>query len=279
LWDNCRTESDRQYLRELAASDPRCTIKELPGADGGFGIIGEFFRFCDDPEALYLRFDDDIVYIEPGFFERFRARAIAAKGSALWFAPLIINNAICGSLIKNLSKVVLKGPITCQAMCPHAWGHAAFPKAIHPAFIDAVRQGRLDDFRVPDRDVRLARFSVNSIAFFGSDIARLGGDFLPPGSNEEEWFSAVLPARLDTCGRILGDLIVSHFGFYTQERELLQTDILDAYYRLASLPVPAYEKPVDRKRLKDILRPWRKPRKRGGAEPEYTVALRERAPA
>jgi hypothetical protein len=23
LWDNCRTESDRAYLRELAASDPR----------------------------------------------------------------------------------------------------------------------------------------------------------------------------------------------------------------------------------------------------------------
>ena len=133
--------------------------------------------------------------------------------------------------------------------------------------------------RVPDRDVRLARFSVNSIAFFGSDIARIGEAFFPPQRDEEEWFSAVLPARFDTCGRILGDLIVSHFGFYTQERELLQTDILDAYYGLASLPVPAYEKPVDRKRLKDVLRPWRKPAKKGWPEPEYSVSLRERAPA
>lgn len=272
LWDNCRTESDRRYLRELAASDPRCTIKQLPGADGGFAIIGDFFRFCDDPEALYIRFDDDLVYVEPGFFERFRARAVAARGEALWFAPLIINNAICGALIKQFAKLSFRGPITFQAMCPHAWAHASFPKALHPVFIEAVRCGRLDDFRVPDRDVRLARFSVNAIAFFGSDIARLGEGFLPPASDEEEWFSAVLPARLDTAGRVLGDLIVAHFSFYTQERQLLQTDLLDRYYGLASLSAPPYDKPLDRKRLKDWLRPWRTPKSRRA--PVYEIALK-----
>ena len=277
LWDNCRNESDRRYLRELAATDPRCKIKELPGADGGFRIIGDFFRFCDDPEALYLRFDDDVVYIEPGFFERFKARALAARGSALWFAPVIVNNAVCGSLLKHLSNVVIEGPITAQAMCPYAWAHASFPKALHPVFIDAVRRKRLGDFRVPDRDVRMGRFSINAIAFFGSEIAGLGERFLPPEGNEEEWFSVILPAKLDRCGRVFGDLIVSHFSFYTQERQLLQTEILDAYYRLAALPAPDYEKPVDRKRLKDLLRPWRKPRTRN--EPKYTISLKEQAAA
>jgi hypothetical protein len=277
LWDNCRNESDKRYLRELAATDPRCTIKELPGADGGFRIIGDFFQFCDDPEALYLRFDDDVVYVEPGFFEKFKARALAAKGAALWFAPLIINNAVCGSLLKHLSNVVIKGPITAQAMCPFAWAHASFPKALHPVFIDAVRRGRLDDFRVPDRDIRMSRFSINAIAFFGSEIARLGELFLPPAGDEEEWFSVALPAKLDRSGRVFGNLIVSHFSFYTQERKLLQTDILDDYYRLASLPVPHYEKPVDRKRLKDLLRPWRKPKTR--FEPKYTISLKEQVAA
>ncbi|MEW9808459.1 hypothetical protein [Mesorhizobium marinum] len=273
LWDNCRNESDRRYLRTLAASDPRCTIKELPGADGGFGIIGDFYRFCDDPDALYLRLDDDVVYAEPGFFEAFKARAIAARGSALWFAPMIINNTICGSLLKNLSKVIIDGPITCQAMCPYAWRYAAFPKALHPVFIDAVKRGRLDDFRVPDRDIRLSRFSINAIAFFGEDIRRLGELFFPPAGNEEEWFSAALPARLDTCGHVFGNLFVSHFSFYTQEQKLLQTDILDRYYELAGLPVPHYEKPVDHKRLKDRLRPWRRPKT--AHIPRYAIALRE----
>lgn len=273
LWDNCRTDSDRRYLRRLAASDPRISIKELPGADGGFGIIGDFYKFCDEADAIYLRFDDDVVFIQPGFFEQFKARALEAQGQALWFAPLIINNAICSSLIQNLSRVVVKGPITAQAMCPFSWAHPAFPKAMHPVLIEAVRRGRLEDFHVPDRDVRMARFSINALAFFGADIQRLGDMFLPVGRHEEEWFSAVLPAKLNSCGRVFGNLVVSHFSFYTQEHRMLQTDILDQYYHLAGLPVPAYEKPVDRKRLKDRLRPWKKPK--GSQEPVYEISLRE----
>lgn len=277
LWDNCRNETDRRYLRELAASDPRCKIKELPGADGGFAIIGDFFRFCDDPDALYLRLDDDVVFVEDGFFPKFRQRAMSAKGSALWFAPLIINNAVCSSLIKHLSKVLIDGPVSCQAMCPHSWAHASFPEALHPVFIDAVKRNRLMDFRVPDREVRLSRFSINAIAFFGSEIVELGELFHPPASDEEEWLSAALPAKLDRPGRIFGDLAVAHFSFYTQERRLLQTSILDSYYELAGLPAPRYDKPVDRKRLKDVLRPWREPKK--STAPHYEISLREEAPA
>ena len=68
-----------------------------------------------------------------------------------------------------------------------------------------------------------------------------------------------------------GNLLVAHFSFYTQERRLLQTDILDRYYALAGLPAPRYEKPVDKRRLKDILRPWKtsKPSDR----PSYRIWL------
>jgi hypothetical protein len=52
--------------------------------------------------------------------------------------------------------------------------------------------------------------------------------------------------------------LVSHFSLLTQEHRLLQTDILDSYYRLAGLGIPDIERPVDRVLLKDRLRPWRK---------------------
>ncbi len=38
-----------------------------------------------------------------------------------------------------------------------------------------------------------------------------------------------------------------------------------------------YEKPVDRQRLKDLLRPWRKPKTR--FEPKYTISLKEQVAA
>jgi hypothetical protein len=271
LWDNCRNESDRAYLRTLAASDPRCKLKQLPGANGGFAIIGSFFRFCDNPDAFYVRLDDDIVFIEDGLFKKFLERALAERGKAIWFAPIIINNAICNVLLQQFSRIAIKGPITCQAMCPYSWGHASLPEALHPVFIDAVRLGRLDDFRVPDRELRLTRFSINAIGFFGAEKIALGDLFMRPGNGgEEEWLSAVLPAKLDRPAKIFGDLVVSHFSFYPQEHRLLQTGLLDAYYALAGLPAPQYERPVDKVRLKDRLRPWRR---RKNNAPQYEVSL------
>ena len=104
LWENCRNEVDRGFLHRLAASDPRCKLKQIDGATGGFAVIGEFFRFCDDSEALYLRLDDDIVFLEDRFFPRFVARAMAERGGALWFSPLVINNGICNWFLKYFSK-------------------------------------------------------------------------------------------------------------------------------------------------------------------------------
>jgi hypothetical protein len=272
LWDNCRNAADRTYLDKLAASDPRCKLKQLPGAHGGFGIIGDFFRFCDDADALYFRLDDDVVFIEDGFFRRFIARAQAERGKAVWFSPLVINNAICNFLLQHFSRIAISGPITCQAMCPFSWAYPSFPEALHPVFIDAARLGRLDDFRVPDREIRLSRYSINALGFFGAEKIALGDLFLPPGyQGEEEWLSAILPAKLDRAGKIFGDLLVAHFSFYTQERRLLQTDILDAYYRLAGLPVPKFDRPVDKVRLTDRLRSRRKRKDRA---PRYEISLR-----
>ncbi len=78
---------------------------------------------------------------------------------------------------------------------------------------------------MPDRDIRMSRFSINAIAFFGSEIGRARRAVPSPAGDEEEWFSVALPAKLDRSGRVFGNLIVSHFSFYTQERKLLQTDI------------------------------------------------------
>ncbi|MCC6982017.1 MAG: hypothetical protein IT535_01990 [Bauldia sp.] len=275
LWDNCRNEEDRAYLHALAASDPRCRLKQLPGADGGWGVIGEFFRFCDDPDALYLRLDDDIVFLEPGFFPKFIARANEERGKALWFSPLVINNAICTWLLKFFSRVLIDGPVTCQAMCPYSWAYPALPEALHPVFIEAVRNRRLDDFRVADHEVRLSRFSINAYGFFGADRVSLGERFIAPDGNEEEWLSAVLPAMVGRPGRIFGGLIAAHFSFYTQERDLLLTDILEDYYRLAGLAPPARERPRARSAWRRLLA---REKMRGRVPPpRYRVGLREGA--
>lgn len=47
--------------------------------------------------------------------------------------------------------------------------------------------------------------------------------------------SATLPVKLNLPGRLIGNMVVAHFSFWTQESYLLKTDILEQYARLAGI--------------------------------------------
>jgi hypothetical protein len=55
--------------------------------------------------------------------------------------------------------------------------------------------------------------------------------------DDEEWISAVLPSLTGKPGRIIGNLVVSHFSFFTQEEDLLRTGLLQDYADLVGVPV------------------------------------------
>ena len=164
----------------------------------------------------------------------------------------------------------MDGPLTCQASCEFSWAYASFPQALHPVFIEAVRSNRLDDFRVPDREIRLSRFSINAIGFFGSDIVSLGRA-LP---------AAVRPMRKSGCrrrcrqnwtgrARFLATWSLPISASYTQERELLRTNILDGYYGS-----PAWRSRSTRSlrsTWRERLRQWRRSR-RGKVTALYDLA-------
>jgi hypothetical protein len=266
LWENCRTESDRAYLHRLAAEHPKVRLVSIPDADGTNEAISRFYRRVDDPDALYLRMDDDIVYLEPDFFPKFRARALAERGKALWFSPFVVNNAICTWLLKYFSSVEINAEATCQATCWVAWRDPYFAEALHRLFLRAVAEGKIDRFRVADQPITFGRFSINAIGFFGAEKMALGDEFCPPDAYEEEWISAVLPVRQKRYGKVFGDVLAAHFSFFPQEKYLLSTDILGRYYALHGLPAP---EPV--KMHVPFRKRWRFWRKR--PPPEYRLGL------
>lgn len=244
LWDNCRDPRDRVFLEELAQRHPgRVKLVRLPGADGGLRSINRFYPTLNDPNAFYIKLDDDIVWLPRHFGARLYQHAAAERTRYIWWSPLIINNALCSWLLKYYSQVSIDADLTAQAGCVHAWRSPAFAVHLHRAFIEAVRSRALAAFEVPDFAVSLARFSINCIGFFGSDVLRLGTTFCPPEVDDEEWLSAVLPSRVGRPGRIAGHLPVSHFSFYTQEHHLIASGVLEEYYRLAGLQPGAFEIP------------------------------------
>jgi hypothetical protein len=243
LWDNCRKDDDRTYINDLAQRYPKIKIIQTPRADGTNRSVNRFYPFCDDPEAFYIKMDDDLVYLPENIGARLCQQAMSERDKYIWWSPLVLNNAICSWLLKYHSKVDIPEAVTCQASDRSGWVDPKFAELMHERFLAAAERGELEKFRVGNFDVSLSRFSINCIGFFGRDVIELGDRFCPPGVDDEEWISAVLPSMVQRPGRIVGSLVASHFSFSTQERELLQSRILDKYYRCAGLEPTSYAIP------------------------------------
>lgn len=236
LWDNCRDPADRIYIQSLAS--PKVKIVSLPNSKGDNRSINKFYRTMTDPDAFYVKLDDDICYLPPGFFGRFAAKAAASKTRAIWFSPVVINNAICTWLLSFHGKVKSSHTLSCQAGCGIGWKNPEFAVLLHRAFLDRLETDRVESLHIPDATMTMGRFSINCLGVFGEDRNALGDAFCPLDVDDEEHISAFLPMLTKRPGQIIGDEVVAHFSYFTQERVVLDTDIL-ARYQLEAMQVRA----------------------------------------
>jgi hypothetical protein len=227
LWDNCRDPADRTYIQSLAS--PKIKIVSLPNSTGDNRSINKFYRTMTDPNAFYVKLDDDICYLPQGFFGRFAAKAAASRTNAIWFSPVVINNAICSWLLSFHGRIKSSLTLTCQAGCDIGWKHPELAVLLHRAFLDRIETDRVQSLHIPDATMTLGRFSINCLGVFGSDRNALGDAFCPLGVDDEEHISAFLPMMTKRPGQIIGDEVVAHFSYFTQERVVLDTDLLARY--------------------------------------------------
>jgi hypothetical protein len=281
LWDNCRSEADRQYIYELERLSPKISIISIKGSDGSNLSVNRFYVKCRDPGIFYIKMDDDIVYLPKDFGRRLYNKAIAEKNSYSWWSPLVVNNAICTWLLKYHGRVHIGNKVSAQAGCVYGWRSPFFAKALHDVFLQAATAHKLSAFQIPDFAVSLSRFSINCLGFFGDFVASFTEEeFCPPGVDDEEWVSAVLPSRAGKPGRIAGDIVISHFSYFTQERGLLSSDILSKYYKFAGLPMDLSYNQLAREHLNAGLRRWLINRMLGGEEmPDIRLLEEDEVPA
>lgn len=80
LWVNTTVPADLAFFEGLARTDPRVRLVRHPdGAAPCVEALGAFSRLAMDPGTVYVRLDDDVVWAEPGFFERLAAFRLAQR--------------------------------------------------------------------------------------------------------------------------------------------------------------------------------------------------------
>lgn len=246
VWVNTDVPEDVAYLESLESAHPGfVTVERLPeGASvRGNESICHFFRNCVDPDTVYVRFDDDIVYVDSrDAFEGFVRHRLSTPGPLLVYAN-ILNNAVISYVHQRAGTLALGGfELAYHCTESPGWADPECAAALHEEVLPALESaaGSLERFRLPGFNPSFGdyeRVSINCISWLGSDFAAFGGEV---GTDEELWLSCTKPAAAGRPNALYGGFVVVHFAFHTQRAHLelseRQPGALHRYAALAGVP-------------------------------------------
>jgi len=193
---------------------------------------GFFYANTTDHDTLYFRFDDDIVYVNPGYFRNMVDFRLEHTGYLLVFGN-IWNNAILSYVHQQAGRIGTNDGIVESPYCmdPVGWQSPRFANAIHNQLITMIADGTVDSLLFDHYELDGKRFSISNFVWSGEDCDSWGG---VTGERDEEIFlTEIWPKR---CGRrnvICGGGLVSHYSFFDQRPALDQTNILERYRELS----------------------------------------------
>ena len=150
LWDNCRTEADRTYIRELAKVHDKIRIVDAPSVDGSNGSINQFYRCASDRSTFYIKMDDDVLYLPDRFGAALYGAASAERRKYTYWSPLVVNNAICSWLLKYHSRIKIGANVSASSECVHGWRSWRFAEVLARLPPDLREKGALRGFLGPE---------------------------------------------------------------------------------------------------------------------------------
>lgn len=229
LWLNTHNQNDIDYMVDLEREYPWIhviRIEQGPQCDN-FTICKFFQHECDD-DAVYIRLDDDIVFLDEHFFDTMFEYRLQNPQYFLVYAN-IINNAYISHYHQQNNLVTY--PRQCGKNCMDVvgWKDPHFAEAIHRAFLKDYRDGTIQKWYASFDPIVVedyARVSINVISWIGSSFKKFNGIV---GRDEELWLSVTKPRLLKQPNVILNTAIACHFSFFTQRNHLDSTDILSQY--------------------------------------------------
>ena len=238
FWLNTNNQRDICYIKDLCSKHPdffQYMESEVPV--NGNQSIANFFKQCVDDDTIYVRFDDDICWLADDALEKIVNFRINNPSYFIIFGN-IINNAICNWLHQRIGAIELdigfRKDLGYDCMDSESWAQGAIAETIHMSFLTHLKNKTYDTYKFDKWILKdYERFSINFMAFFGSDFSQFDGNVgkTEKGMIEEEpWLTEWWPKKIGRPNCICGDSLVSHFAFYPQ-REFLEesSEILEKY--------------------------------------------------
>jgi hypothetical protein len=202
--------------------------------------IFRFFKYACNKDSVYIRLDDDVLYLEPNFFNNMFNFRIKNKEPFIVFGN-IINNAMISHLHQRNNLLDINYPTIVHYNCLDYTGthDHKFCELIHNKFINDIKNNKIDKWKTSFKIWKTyenERVSVNCVSWLGETFFDLDFITYDIDIDEEHWLSVDAPRNYNRYNVIYNDAIVAHFAFYTQRAMLeSQTDILQKYKELSEL--------------------------------------------
>jgi hypothetical protein len=231
IWQNTENIEDIQFFNTLDAkiiipkiSDPKLKNVNL----NNFYAIDSF-----DEDTLYLKLDDDIVWMEPDFIDKMFSLREQNNTNFLIFANTI-NNSTCGHLHMRNNQIPWNDMAGYNTFDSIFWSSPLYAESVHHTFLSNAKD--FTKFYFSDWHLFLnERVSINAVAWRGSDFAFFNG-FI---DGEDELFLTYHgPSRaLGKRSFIYGQALCSHYSYKTQMEYLDRTKLLERYIKIANFSV------------------------------------------
>lgn len=241
LWVNTDVDEDLAFLQELetrfAPRIKRVTVlnklrpavyneerKHVQYND----TICHFYRSTVEKDTLYVKLDDDMVYVHPDFFPNLCAEALKERERCYLFICNMFNVSMTTKIHQGAGVVSTEqGTCTGDLRCPVACTDGRFAVFIHERFLDMYAHDELAKLSFESFDVR-GRQRIGAIAWFGEMFTVFKGiiDSADEKYLTQELGKMVAPKPM----RVVGNALVSHFASAHQLAELEDnSDVLERY--------------------------------------------------
>ncbi|MGE3874830.1 MAG: hypothetical protein AB7F74_17905 [Parvibaculaceae bacterium] len=231
LWVNTPDEADLAFMQAVAQIDDRIRLVPLPaGRKPDAMSIHAFWPGAADTGTVYVRFDDDVVWIDPRFFDtllRFRLD----HPEYFLIAPLIINNAMSSFLLQTFRKITTPRLLSPDRFDTVGWVNPNFARSLHELLQTLVANGEVEKLNCGRIPLSGNIFSINCISWFGRDFAPFGGK-VP--EDEEPAVSCTISLRAGRLNAMETGAVVAHLAFFTQRETIDRSGVLEGYLRLAA---------------------------------------------
>jgi len=211
---------------------------------------GRFVWLMQDPDAIFVRFDDDVIWLHPDAIRNMIDALLDARDHndrpPLVVFPVIWNNAVASYYLQSQGHFPRDWPkVKPNAIDPIGWGSPKFATQVHDLLLEQLEAGNPDAFLDgnPYWLDPFQRFSVSCFAISGAEYCADDIKGVLDWDEEEHWHTGHRTGTLGRQNLVIGTAQVSHFTFFTQSDYIRahRPDILHRYWVLSEKVKAAIE--------------------------------------